>query len=162
MPRLLCCVFLSTAFTPEPIRIAFDEGGPIDFYLYRWASYRGTGVQVIIDGACFSACTMFTSLPTVCITERAILLFHRGTNKRATKVMRSFWPPELRVLVDVYGALPRNDSDQFISIGFEELKIILPICHKARISRAPTAAERDRRRTDPLTLKGLAHNAKAP
>jgi hypothetical protein len=51
----------------------------------------------------------------MCITERVILLFHQGTNERATKVMRSFWPQELGALVDFYGALPRNDSQQFIS-----------------------------------------------
>jgi hypothetical protein len=143
MQRLLCCVFilLFTAFTPEPIRITYDEGGTIDFYLYRWASYRGSSVQVIIDGACFSACTMFIPLPSACITERAILLFHQGTNERATKVMRSFWPREVMALVDLYGVLPRNDSQQFISIGFEELKIVLPVCRPMRISQGPGASE---------------------
>jgi len=55
--------------------------------------------------------------------------------------MRSFWPQELRALVDLYGVLPRNDSQQFISIGFEELKIILPVCRPMRISQGPGASE---------------------
>jgi hypothetical protein len=58
MQRLLCCVliFLFTAFAPEPIRITYDEGGTIDFYLYRWASYPAehvhhrTGYFVISPG----------------------------------------------------------------------------------------------------------------
>ena len=62
-------------------RIAGDMGGPLGEYLLTFAAIRDSGDQVMIDGACFSACTLVTALiprDRICITERAKLGFHAG------------------------------------------------------------------------------------
>lgn len=42
----------------------------------RIAQMRSTGQRVEIRGTCISACTMYLSLPNVCITPGAVLGFH--------------------------------------------------------------------------------------
>src|SRR5260370_22303597 len=62
-------------------RIAEDMGGPLGEYLLVFAAIRDAKEQVMIDGSCFSACTLVTALiprDRICITERAVLGFHAG------------------------------------------------------------------------------------
>src|SRR5688500_5233554 len=59
--------------------ITADPGGPISHYEHRYASVRATGENVVIDGACFSACTLVLGLvppERICVTPRARLGFH--------------------------------------------------------------------------------------
>src|SRR5436190_18734251 len=61
-------------------RIRDDMGGPLGRYLRMFATMRDSGKRVIIDGNCFSACTLVTIIPKerICITGRAVLGFHAG------------------------------------------------------------------------------------
>src|SRR6266852_8231180 len=62
-------------------RIRDDMGGPLGKYLRMFATIRDSGERVIIDGNCFSACTLVTAMipeERICITERAALGFHAG------------------------------------------------------------------------------------
>src|SRR5262245_65038288 len=90
-------------------RIAGDMGGPIGDYLLMFAAIRDSGEQVMIDGRCFSACTLVTALvpkDKICITERAMLGFHAGwfeTNAgervpspTGTLVLYEMYPPIIR------------------------------------------------------------------
>ena len=62
-------------------RIDDDMGGSLGQYLLKFAAIRDLGERVMIDGSCFSACTLVTALipkQRVCVTERAKLGFHAG------------------------------------------------------------------------------------
>lgn len=110
------------------ILVRGDYGGKIRDYLNRWADYKASGKRVVLDGGCLSACTMFTSLPNACITERVILGFHQGTKSRATRTMRMMWPDKLRELVDKEGSLASFESGEFTLLYYNDLKDILPSC----------------------------------
>jgi hypothetical protein len=118
-------------------RIAGDMGGPIGDYLLMFAAIRDSGEQVMIDGRCFSACTLVTALvpkDKICITERAMLGFHAGwfENKAGervisptgTRVLYEMYPPMIRNWISRRGGLgPRT-----IVLGGRELAAIYGYC----------------------------------
>ena len=56
-----------------------DRGGLIRQYEQRYAMVRASGRPVVIDGRCYSACTLVLGLvppDRVCVTPRARLGFH--------------------------------------------------------------------------------------
>ncbi len=58
------------------IVIKADRGGLITDYAERFLSARATGEQVVIDGACLSACTLVVGMlprDKVCATPKAVL-----------------------------------------------------------------------------------------
>ena len=90
----------------KPFVIDDDDGGMIGTYSDFYRRLEATGVPVVIDGECNSACTHVLHLPTsqVCATPRATLGFHNSTydgdgNKvdRAATVAfaRHFYPPKV-------------------------------------------------------------------
>ena len=85
-------------------------GGPLGEYLLVFAAIRDAGERVMIDGSCFSACTLVTALiprDKICITERAMLGFHAGwfENKAGERVTS---PTGTRVLYEMYPPVIRN------------------------------------------------------
>ena len=99
-------------------RIAGDMGGPLGDYLLMFAAIRDSREQVMIDGRCFSACTLVTALvpkDKICITERAMLGFHAGwleTNAgervlspTGTRVLYEMYPPIIRSWIARQGGL---------------------------------------------------------
>ena len=61
------------------IVIKADRGGLITDYAERFLSARATGEQVVIDGACLSACTLVVGMlprDKICATPKAVLGFH--------------------------------------------------------------------------------------
>ena len=91
-------------------RIAGDMGGPLGEYLLAFAGIRDAGERVMIDGRCFSACTLVTALvprDKICITERAMLGFHAGWFEN-TAGERVASPTGTRVLYEMYPATIRN------------------------------------------------------
>ena len=61
------------------IVIRADRGGLITDYAERFLSARANGEQVVIDGACLSACTLVVGMlprDKVCATPKAVLGFH--------------------------------------------------------------------------------------
>ena len=92
------------------VRIADDMGGPLGGYLLKFSAIRDLGERVMIDGSCFSACTLVTALiprDRICITERAILGFHAGwfENKAGERVIS---PTGTGVLYEMYPPIIRN------------------------------------------------------
>lgn len=56
--------------------ITRDNGGSIPAYMARIRTDAIAGRQVRIIGQCHSACTMYLSLPTACVSRSAVLGFH--------------------------------------------------------------------------------------
>ena len=110
---MLVGLLLLFAFVPRSnamTRIADDMGGPLGEYLLVFAAIRDAGERVMIDGSCFSACTLVTALiprDKICITERAMLGFHAGwfENKAGERVVS---PTGTRVLYEMYPPIIRN------------------------------------------------------
>jgi len=114
------CLLLSTFFCADPsfavTYIRDDMGGSLGKYLLMFAKIRDSGERVVIDGNCFSACTLVTTLPKdrICITERAVLGFHAGwidqTGKQVissegTRLLFELYPARIRSWISKHGGL---------------------------------------------------------
>ncbi len=100
------------------VRIRDDMGGLMTDYASRFASMRQTGERVVIDGACFSACTMLLGMlprDQVCVTPNAVLGFHaawnfdgyghRVTSAGATRELIDIYPHRIRTWLARRGGL---------------------------------------------------------
>jgi hypothetical protein len=71
---------LSTAAPARAdVRILASPGGEVGSFLRLFAVLRETGERIVIDGPCYSACTLVLSaIPRdrICVTRRAVLGFH--------------------------------------------------------------------------------------
>jgi hypothetical protein len=76
----LSAVFFLVGFNPllGEVRIEASTGGEVSHYLELFAVLRQSGERIVIDGPCYSACTLVLStMPhRVCVARRAILGFH--------------------------------------------------------------------------------------
>jgi hypothetical protein len=80
IPTLCVVLALSTA-TPAfaDIRILSSPGGEVRGFLKLFEVLRESGGRIVIDGPCYSACTLVLStIPRqrICVTRRAVLGFH--------------------------------------------------------------------------------------
>ena len=69
------------------VRILSSPGGQVGTFLDLFETIRQTGERVVIDGPCYSACTLvLAAIPNdhICVTRRAVLGFHgaRSVDKR--------------------------------------------------------------------------------
>src|SRR5262249_389448 len=90
MPRVrsnmrdgLAALALAAALAAPPaapeVRIRASPGGEVGPYLKLFTLLRQSGERIVIDGPCFSACTLVLStIPRdrICVTSRAVLGFH--------------------------------------------------------------------------------------
>jgi hypothetical protein len=70
------------AVTPKPYVITNDPGGVIDEFIEKYRTLRETNAKIIVDGPCYSACTLVLALvpkENVCITPYAIFGFHSAS-----------------------------------------------------------------------------------
>lgn len=61
------------------IRILGSPGGEVGSFLNLFSALRDSGQRIVIDGPCYSACTLVLStIPKdrICVTSRAVLGFH--------------------------------------------------------------------------------------
>jgi hypothetical protein len=150
---LLACAasVISTSFAHATIWITEDRGGRIIDYVDRFDRARASGEQVVIDGACLSACTLAVGmLPRgqVCATPRAILGFHaawqptprggRLVSREATQAMMEVYPPELQSWIKRRGGL----TPRLKLLHGRELAAIVPSCganvnYAGRTTREP-------------------------
>ena len=118
-------------------RIDGDMGGPLGTYLLRFAAIRDAGERVMIDGDCFSACTLVTALvprDRICITDRAALGFHAGwfENKEGkrmvsptgTGLLYQMYPPIIRNWITRHGGL----GNRTIVMDARELAALYRYC----------------------------------
>jgi hypothetical protein len=117
---LLAAILLSawTGAGHAEVRIADDPGGRIGSYVEKYQDLRISGETVIIDGLCASACTIVLgAIPhdRICVTSHAILGFHAAwdagangrevTNRDATQMLYSMYPPRVRRWITARGGL---------------------------------------------------------
>lgn len=60
----------------QPLVIRDDAGGRVDWRAEKIAKLRQSGQPVQLRGECMSACTMYLSLPQVCVAANATFGFH--------------------------------------------------------------------------------------
>jgi len=100
------------------VRILASPGGVAADYVSLFAQVERTGQRVVIDGPCYSACTLVLSIvPTerICVTHRAVLGFHaaRWVDERgrttaapeATRQVAETYPPMVRDWIARHGGL---------------------------------------------------------
>jgi hypothetical protein len=120
------------------IRILGSPGGAVGSYLTLFEAVRQSGQRVVIDGPCFSACTLVLStIPRerICVTSRAVLGFHapRWMDKRGrqyaasaetTRVVADTYPAEVRSWIERRGGLKSKP----IFLRGRELAALYPHC----------------------------------
>ena len=139
------------------MRITGDPGGLIVEYAQRFLHARASGEQVVIDGACLSACTLaIAMLPReqVCATPKAVLGFHaawrptsdggKATSLLATQAMLDLYPANVRGWIGRHGGL----TPRMIFLQGRELASMVPTCGETgtavtRIARKPAGAGRE-------------------
>jgi hypothetical protein len=128
---------LATSPAVADVRILSSSGGEVSGYLEFFQRVKQSGERVIIDGPCYSACTLVLStLPRkrVCVTRRAVLGFHapsivepNGRTYRSPKVtaaMAASYPPNVRAWIKRHGGL----KPQPIYLRGRELAALYPRC----------------------------------
>lgn len=119
------------------VRILASPGGPVGPYLELFAAVRATGERVVIDGPCYSACTLVLSVvpgDRICVTRRALLGFHaawsrdrRGRTRRepeASQIVLSAYPAPVRRWIERRGGL----SSRILVLRGRELAAMYPRC----------------------------------
>jgi hypothetical protein len=146
VPRKVIAVVLfllaltSAAFAPAfaDIRILASPGGPVGSYLTLFEAVRQSGQRVVIDGPCYSACTLVLStIPRerICVTSRAVLGFHaprwmdqRGrqyaASESTTRVVADTYPADVRAWIERRGGLKSKP----IFLRGRELAALYPRC----------------------------------
>ena len=119
------------------VRIDDDRGGLLGEYLLKFATIRDSGQRIIIDGSCYSACTLVTALipkQRICVTERAKLGFHAGwvddqngertVSIEGTRLMYQMYPREIQHWIKLHGGLGK----QTLVLKGRELMTVYPAC----------------------------------
>ena len=106
----LCGIALLVVLLAAPasaeVRILTSPGGEVTRFIALFEELRDSGERIVIDGPCYSACTLVLSIvPSrrICVTRRAVLGFHaaRSIDRRG----RIYAEPEAsEVVQDTYPA----------------------------------------------------------
>ena len=139
--RILITIVLFGLLLVQPsdaaIRIQNDMGGSLGDYLLKYSSIRKSGQLVIIDGDCYSACTIVTSsIPrrNICVTPRATLGFHAAlspngwgsmiVNPAATHALYNLYPNNIKIWLNQHGGL----GTQTVLLSGRELSKMYSAC----------------------------------
>jgi hypothetical protein len=129
------------ALIAEPVRaelrIVASPGGPVVPYVKLFEAVRQSGERVVIDGPCFSACTLVLSIVPdnrICVTRRAVLGFHaarllddRGrfhAEPRATRLVLETYPEAVQQWIRRRGGL----TSRLLLLRGRELAAMYPLC----------------------------------
>lgn len=120
------------------IRIRNDLGGLISGHMREFALIRDSGRPVVIDGPCYSACTLVLGMipqERLCVTPRARLGFHaawaygpdgrRVASREGTASLWSNYPPPVRRWITRNGGL----SSKTIILSGRQLTSMYRLCH---------------------------------
>jgi hypothetical protein len=112
---------LSATDVSAEVRIRHDPGGIISDRMQTFYRIRDSGERVVIDGQCYSACTIVLGIlppDRVCATPRARLGFHAAwvpdmdgrplTSPEGTAAMWGFYPDVVRKWINSKGGLSRK------------------------------------------------------
>lgn len=89
-------VVFNTAALAQESSMRFGMGGRTGQFGQVRQQMEATGQAFRIEGHCQSACTMFLKLRNVCVEPNAELLFHAGSNAKATQQMLNSYNGSLR------------------------------------------------------------------
>jgi hypothetical protein len=130
-------LLISIPPTLGEVRILQSPGGEVGQYVKLFAALRESGERIVIDGPCFSACTLVLStIPRerICVTRRAVLGFHAArlvdqTGQEfpaadATRLVASSYPAAVRVWIKQHGGL----TSRPIFLRGRELTRLYPHC----------------------------------
>jgi hypothetical protein len=119
------------------VRIRDDLGGLMTHYASRFETVRQSGEKVVIDGQCYSACTMLLGMlprQQVCVTPNAVFGFHsawnyddtghRVTSVAATQALIDIYPQTIRTWIARRGGL----SPRMKFMRGRELSTLYPVC----------------------------------
>jgi hypothetical protein len=138
----LLTLAMATAIAPTfafaEIRILGSPGGAVGPYLELFETVRQSGQRVVIDGPCYSACTLVLSTvprERICVTRRAVLGFHAprwldkqgrqyAASRETTSTVASTYPADVRAWIDRHGGL----KSQPIFLRGRELAAMYPRC----------------------------------
>jgi hypothetical protein len=133
----LASALVATVASAE-VRIRNDLGGEVSSYLRKYEGMRASGVHLVIDGPCLSACTLFTAViprNQVCVTQRAMLGFHAASyyddvsrslvpTRTGTRLVMRAYPPPIRSWIERHGGLTRH----IIALRGRELAALYNTC----------------------------------
>jgi hypothetical protein len=111
----------------RPCVIEEDHGGVIDLYSAQAEEMAGGHVPLIVDGPCFSACTIFVDIDraNACVTTNAVFGYHQSeTDKTGGKSVFgqiSYQTPGLNAYIKAHGGLPTPDTGRMLMINFSQL-----------------------------------------
>ena len=119
------------------VRIEASPGGEASSFLAYFEMLRRSGERVVIDGPCFSACTLVLDVVPrrrICVTPRAVLGFHAARlvdqygeqfpSPRVTRVVAGAYPAPIRRWIKRHGGL----TSRPIFLSGRELDAIYPLC----------------------------------
>jgi hypothetical protein len=134
---VLCLLFLPLQPASADVRILASPGGPVVPYVKLFEAVRKSGERVIIDGPCFSACTLVLSIvpdDRICVTRRAVLGFHaarllddRGrlhAEPGATRLVLETYPEAVQQWIRRRGGL----TSRLLLLRGRELAALVPLC----------------------------------
>lgn len=88
--------FSSSATFAQETSTRFGMGGNTGQFGQMRQQIGASGQEFRIEGHCQSACTMFLKLGKACVDPNAELLFHAGSNEKATQQMMNSYNGSLR------------------------------------------------------------------
>jgi hypothetical protein len=117
LAAVLYCVVPSPSFAE--FRIVASPGGEVVQYLRVFKAVRDSGQRVVIDGPCYSACTLVLSTvprDRICVTSRAILGFHAprwidrqgkqyAASNTTTQAVADTYPTDVQAWISRHGGL---------------------------------------------------------
>lgn len=140
LPFLISITLLALlAATPAraEVRILSSPGGEVGTFLELFEELRASGERIVIDGPCYSACTLVLSMVPkhrICVTRRAVLGFHaaRSIDRRgriyrepdATRLVLETYPEPVQHWIRRHGGL----SSRLLKLRGRELAAIYPRC----------------------------------
>src|SRR5215467_8950249 len=99
-----------------------DQGGLLGEYVEKYRAMAARGDTLVVDGPCYSACTLALGIVDVCATPRASFGFHMAQsmtlfgyfpNYYWSRYMMAHYPPEIREwIVSKGGLTPRPEGPQ--------------------------------------------------
>ena len=126
----------------DPCVVAYNGGGTITTFEEAARAIRaGARKQVVINGACYSACTILIDAlrDRTCVTAQARLGFHRGSGPvlKYLNEMPLYWyavqerfditySPKIQKWINGRGGLPEDGS--FIYMNAHAARTIWPAC----------------------------------
>jgi hypothetical protein len=137
--KFLLAAFVGMMAAPAlaDVRILGSPGGQVGPFVQIFERIRQSGEWVIIDGPCYSACTLVLSMlprDRICVTNRAVFGFHGARSiddggrlraePQASRVVLSTYPTDVQRWIQRRGGL----SSRLLLLRGRDLQTMFPRC----------------------------------